>query len=316
MRAVIAADGIPVITDLPVPTPAPGEVLVRVHATAINRADLLQVGGRYPPPPGASEIIGLELAGEIAETGQRVMALVAGGGYADYASVPAGQLMPMPSGMSYTHAAAIPEAFLTAWSNMVEIAGLRRGETVLIHAGASGVGLAATQIARAMRATVYVTASSGKHDMCLDAGAALAIDYRSENFADRIQSVEADGAGVDVIVDLVGAPYWDDNLRVIRNWGRIVYVGLQGGSEKTINLSHLMQKRLGLFGSTLRNRTVAEKAALVGRFREWAEPRFESGELRPNVWRVMPIGEVREAHEIMRRNENAGKIILELTGAG
>jgi NADPH:quinone reductase-like Zn-dependent oxidoreductase len=193
---------------------------------------------------------------------------------------------------------------------MVEIAGLKVAERVLIHAGASGVGLSATQIAKVIGATVIVTASAGKHDICREAGADLTIDYKSENFAERIL---ADFSGVHVIVDMVGAPYWDDNMRVIEKWGRLVFIGLQGGGMKEINFGVIMQKRLSIMGSTLRNRTDERKSSLVRNFRTWSAPHFDSGALRPNVWKVLPLDQVAQAHDLMKSNANAGKIVLKVT---
>ncbi|PJF41697.1 MAG: NAD(P)H-quinone oxidoreductase [Chloroflexi bacterium] len=318
MRAVIAQDKKPTIVELPDLSPSAGELLVQVKATALNRADLLQVQGNYPPPAGAPEILGLEFAGEIIAVGdgvrdytigQRVMALVAGGGYAEQAVVPAAHTMPIPDYLSYEEAAAIPEAFLTAFSNMVEIGRLKAGETVLIHAGASGVGLAAIQIAKVIGATVVVTTSAAKHGICREYGADITIDYKSENFAERLL---AENIGVDLIIEHVGAPYWNDNMRVLNLWGRVVYIGLLGGALTEVNLSDIMRKRLSIMGSTLRNRTFDEKAGLISRFWEWAQPHFESGTLKPTVWRTMPLDDVVEAHELMASNANAGKIVLTL----
>jgi putative PIG3 family NAD(P)H quinone oxidoreductase len=318
MRAVVARDNQPVIVNLPDLTPNAGEVLIGVKATALNRADILQVMGHYPPPEGSPETLGLELAGEVIglgagvdqfKVGDRVMALVGGGGYAEQAVINAQHVMPIPARFSYEEAAAIPEAFLTAYSNMVEIAGLQSGERVLIHAGASGVGLSATQIAKVIRATVIVTASAGKHDICREAGADMVIDYKSENFAERIL---ADYSGVHVIVDMVGAPYWDDNMRVIEKWGRLVFIGLQGGGVKEINFGVIMQKRLSIMGSTLRNRTDERKSSLIRNFKTWSAPHFDSGALRPNVWKIMPLDEVAQAHDLMKSNANAGKIVLKV----
>jgi tumor protein p53-inducible protein 3 len=316
MRAVIARNNRPELVELTDPEPATDELLVHVRATALNRADLLQVAGNYPPPPGAPATLGLEFAGEIIATGadvtafqpgQRVMALVAGGGYAEKAVVKAAHAMPVPDHLSDEEAAAIPEAFLTAYSNMVEIGGLQNGERVLIHAGASGVGLAAAQIARAMGAEPIVTASAAKHDICRQAGAVMTIDYRTENFADRILERYS---GVHLVIDMVGAPYWDDNLRVLEKWGGLVFVGLMGGSRKEINLGDIMAKRLRIMGSTLRNRSDERKAELIASFSRWALPRFAEGVLRPNVWRIMPLAEVAQAHILMQENANAGKIVL------
>jgi len=312
MRAVLAQDHKPVLVDLPQPQAQADELLIAVKATALNRADLLQVAGSYPPPPGAPDTLGMELAGEVVavgarasgfSVGDRVMALVGGGGYADFATAPAAHCMPIPARLSYSEAAAIPEAFLTAYNNMVEIGGLIATDTVLIHAGASGVGLAAIQIAKLIGATVIVTASAGKHQICLEHGADRAIDYKTQNFADMLE-------GVDLIIDFIGAAYWDDNLRVLNKWGRLVFVGLMGGAVKEVNFAQIMKKRLTISGSTLRDRSYERKSTLVARFWQWAMPHFERGTLKPTVWRALPLEQVATAHELMRENQNAGKIVL------
>lgn len=316
MKAVFAENKQPVVKDAPPPTPATDELLVAVKSTAINRADLMQVAGSYPPPPGAPEVLGLEFAGEVVEVGanvdtfsvgDRVMALVAGGSYAEQAIVKSSHAMPVPDTLDIIDAGAVPEAFLTAYSNMVEIGGLSAGETVLIHAGASGVGLAAVQLAKAIGATVIVTASAPKHDICLEYGADVCIDYKTQNFADVILE-ERDG--VDLVVEMVGAPYWDDNVRVLKKWGRLVFIGLLGGAVKEVNFGEIMGKRLTVSGATLRNRTDERKTALIANFWQFAEARFVSGELRPTVWKTLPLDEVAQAHQLMRESANAGKIVL------
>jgi putative PIG3 family NAD(P)H quinone oxidoreductase len=314
MRAVIAKNQQPVIETIPDPEPKANELLVGVKATALNRADLLQVQGNYNPPPGWPDTLGLEFAGEVIgmgadvknfSIGDRVMALVGGGGYAEKATVPAEHAMPIPDGFSYEQAAAIPEVFLTAYSNMVEIGGLLATDTVLIHAGASGVGLACIQIAKIIGSHIIVTASEGKHDICKQYGADEAIDYKQYNFGDVIGADK-----VDLIIDFIGAPYWDSNVHVLNKWGRLVYVGMMGGAVKEVNLSVIMRKRLTVTGSTLRDRTYERKAGLIGRFWKWAEPHFISGSLQPVIWKTYPLEQVAEAHQQMRQNENAGKIIL------
>ena len=318
MRAVLAQDKKPTILDIPQPEPQPGDLLIKVKATALNRADLLQVQGVYPPPPDAPETLGMELAGEVVEVGDgvtgykvgdRVMSLVGGGGYAEYALAPAEHSMPVPENLSDEEAAAIPEAFLTAYSNMLEIGGLLAEERVLIHAGGSGVGLAAIQIARQINAHVIATASAGKHDVCTAHGAQQMIDYKSQNFADVILT---DSDGVDLVIDFVGAAYWEDNVRVLKKWGRLVFIGLMGGATHEVNFGQIMRKRLTVTGSTMRDRTYERKAGLVGRFWKWAEPLFTTGALKPTVWRSLPLEQVAEAHQLMGDNQNAGKIILTL----
>lgn len=317
MRAVIAQDKKPVIVDLPQPVPNERELLVKVSATALNRADLMQVAGHYPPPPGAPDTLGLEFAGEVVATGSaepaippgtRVMALVGGGGYAEYAIVPEAHALVVPDALTDIEAAATMEAFLTAYSNMFDLGRLQTGETVLIHAGASGVGLAAIQMARAIGATVIVTASAGKHEICTQYGADMCIDYKSENFADRIETIYPDG--VDLVLEMVGAPYWDDNVRVLKKWGRLVFIGLMGGRKAEVDFGQIMGKRLSVMGSTLRNRTFARKTDLIARFGQWALPMFRDGALKPTVWQSMPLEQVAEAHALMQSNTNAGKIVL------
>lgn len=317
MKAVIAQDKQTIIVELPIPQPQEGELLVRVATTALNRADLLQVAGNYPPPSGSPDTLGLEFAGTVEAigagvtrfaVGDRVMALVGGGGYATYALVHEAHAMPIPDNLTLIEAGAVVEAYLTAYSNMVELGELQQGETVLIHAGASGVGLAACQIARAIGATTLVTASASKHAVCLEHGASLCMDYRTEDFVERVLSHSPDG--VQLVVDMVGAPYWNKNVSVLQEWGRIVFIGLQGGATTEVNFGQIMAKRLTVRGSTLRNRTHERKAGLIARFSAWGLPRLASGELKPNVWKVMPMSAVAEAHDLMRNNQNTGKIIL------
>lgn len=316
MRAVLTQDQKPVLADLPDPIPQPDELLIRVKAAALNRADLLQVAGMYPPPAGAPDTLGMELAGEVIgmgkevkdfKVGDRVMSLVGGGGYAEFATAPAAHTMPIPHNLSFEQAAAIPEAFLTAYNNMLEIGGLVAGETVLIHAAASGVGLAAIQIAKVIDAHVIGTASGGKHAICREHGADRMIDYRTENFADVIL---ADSEGVEMVIDLIGAPYWEDNLRVLKKWGRLVFIGLMGGRTKEVDFGVIMRKRLTITGSTMRDRSYARKASLIGRFWKWAEPLFRTGQLKPTIWKTLPLEQVEEAHHLMQTNQNTGKIVL------
>ena len=319
MRAVIAQDHQPVIVEVAEPTVGVEDVLIRVKATALNRADLLQVRGMYPPPEGAPQTLGLELAGEVIgkgeavrgfKIGDRVMALVAGGGYAEKAAVHSRHVLRVPHNLIDAEAAAIPEAFITAYSALIELGHLQAGERVLIHAGASGVGLAATQMAKALGATVIVTASAKKHDFCRAMGADVCIDYQTEDFAERLQA--AYPSGVNLVLDMVGAPYWEGNMRVLAKWGRLVFIGTQGGATHEVNFGQIMAKRLTITGATLRNRESNRKTALIQSFSAWALPLLESGVLQPNVWRIMRLDEVAAAHALMASNANAGKIVLTL----
>ena len=319
---VITAYGAPdvlTIENVPDPVPQPNEVVIEVAATALNRADLLQRMGRYNPPPGAPVYPGLEVSGRIIALGNqakqyaigdRVMALLAGGGYAEQVAVDEGTVMPIPASLSYREAAAIPEAWLTAYSNMIQIGQLQRGECVLIHAGASGVGTAAIQLAKWAGATVFTTASAGKLAALQALGADHTIDYRLEKFADRILDITKN-QGVNVIIDFIGAPYWDENLRVLALWGRLVFVGLMGGNTVTANLSILMAKKLSLHGSTLRDRTLAQKADLVSSFSRTILPEFEAGQFRPVLdERTFTLEQMADSHRYMESNQNIGKIVV------
>src|SRR6266498_3508222 len=288
--------------DAPDPQPGADELLVRVHATAVNRADLLQRRGGYAPPPGASPILGLELAGEVVQpvgewrTGDRVMAVVTGGGYAEVAAVPAGLAMRIPERFSYQEAAAIPEAFLTAYLNLFTLGRLQPGEVALIHAGASGVGTAAIQLAHAAGARAIVTAGSDeKLALCRELGAELAINYRSESFADRVQAATG-GRGADVVLDFIGAPYWDSNMAALALGGRLMLIGFLGDSRGQLDLGTIMGKSLTIAGTTLRRTPLPQKRALTQAFAEFALPRFARGELRPVTDRVMPLAQAAEAH--------------------
>jgi tumor protein p53-inducible protein 3 len=304
--------------DAPDPQPGPDDLLVRVHATAVNRADLLQRRGGYAPPPGASPILGLELAGEVVQpagewrSGDRVMAVVTGGGYAELAVVPAGMAMRIPEHFSYQEAAAIPEAFLTAYLNMFTLGRLQPGEAVLIHAGASGVGTAAIQLARAAGARAIATAGSDeKLALCRELGAELAINYRTESFVERAQAATG-GRGVDVVLDFIGAPYWESNLAALGLGGRLMLIGFLGGSQGQLDLGMLMGKSLAVASTTLRRTPLPQKVALTKAFSEFALPRFERGELRPVIDRVIAIAQAAEAHRVLEANSNAGKVVLEV----
>ncbi|HEY3228631.1 MAG TPA: NAD(P)H-quinone oxidoreductase [Roseiflexaceae bacterium] len=302
--------------EAPDPEPAAGELLVRVRATAANRADLLQRRGAYPPPAGASPILGLELAGEVRSgaggwrPGDRVMAVVTGGGYAELATVPAGMAIRIPDHLSFEEAAAIPEAFLTAFLNLFTLGRLQGGESVLIHAGASGVGTAAIQLARAAGARVLITAGSDeKLARCRELGAEVAIHYKRESFRERVAEATA-GRGVNLILDFVGAPYWDDNLASLAIDGRLASIGTLGGSRGPIDIGPIHAKRLTIVGAALRRFPPPQKTALAEAFATFALPRFESGELRPVVDSVYPLAQAAEAHRYMESNSNTGKIVL------
>ena len=292
------------------PVPREGEVLVRVAASGVNRADLLQIAGRYPPPPGEPEIIGLELSGTTDATGAAVCALVAGGGHAQYVAAPAGQLFPAPAGPDLVTAAGIPEAFLTAFVNLVIEAHLARGERLLVHAGASGVGLAAIQLGRLVGARVAATTRTSEKLAALErAGAELAIDTGRHAFAEQIEGRWGRDA-VDVVLDPIGAPSLSGDLRVLATGGRVVFIATMAGARAEIDLAVVMRKRVRLVGSTLRARSRAEKGEIVARFRREILPAFASGELRAPVDSVFPVDRAAEAFQRMRDNRNVGKILI------
>jgi putative PIG3 family NAD(P)H quinone oxidoreductase len=304
--------------DAPDPQPAEGELLVRVHATSANRADTLQRRGNYPPPEGASPILGLELAGEVVEgvgewqPGDRVMAVVAGGGYAELAAVPAGMAIRIPERLSFEQAAAIPEAFLTAFLNLFTLGQLKGGERVLIHAGASGVGTAAIQLARTAGAHVLTTAGSDEKLMrCRELGAQQTINYKRESFRERVAEATG-GRGVDLILDFVGAPYWDDNLASLALDGRLALIGFLGGSRAQLDLGPILGKRLHVFGTTLRRTPMPQKVALTDAFAAFALARFDNGELQPVIDSTLPLEEAAEAHRLMESNNTTGKIVLRM----
>ncbi len=304
------------VGDADEPQPSSGELLVRVKATALNRADLLQRRGGYAPPPGASPILGLELAGEVAkaagdwQVGDRVMALVTGGSYAEYATVPLETAMPIPEVLDFEQAAAIPEAFLTAYLNLFVLSSLRSGESVLVHAGGSGVGSAAIQLARSAGARVFTTASSGeKLAHCQELGANVMINYKAESFLERVRT-ETDNEGVDVILDFVGAPYWNDNLAALAQGGRLLQIGLMGGVSGNLSIAPIMAKNLTISGTTLRRTPLTQKATLVQAFTEFGLQRLTSGEIKPVIDRVFPFEEAEAAHQYMESNSNFGKIVL------
>jgi putative PIG3 family NAD(P)H quinone oxidoreductase len=315
MRAIIVnPDHTLSIADVPPPSLGPHDLRIRVHATAVNRADLLQRAGHYPPPPGASQILGLECAGVVAEVaadvrgwsvGDRVMALLAGGGYAEEVVVDAGSAMHVPDALSDDEAAALPEVFLTAFLNIFMLARLRAGESVLIHGGGSGVGTAATTLAKLAGARVLVTAGSAeKCAQCVAHGADVAIDYRTEDFVERAR-------GVNVILDHIGAPYLPRDLEALALDGRVVIIGSMGGERTaTIDVSQLLGKRAQILGSTLRSRPPAEKARIVAAFLEQFGADLEAGRVRPVIDTVLPLDRADEAHRRMDASEHFGKVVL------
>ena len=306
------------ITD---PIPGADQLLVRVRATALNRADTLQRQGLYPPPPGESDVLGLELAGEVeavgsavrnVHVGDRVFGLVGGGGYAEKAVLDARMAMPVPSGWSFAEAASVPEVFFTAQETLFTLAQLRAGETVLIHAGASGVGTAGIQMARETEANVLVTAGSAeKIARCIELGAAAGCNYKERGFADWVHE-RTDGHGVDVIEDFIGAAYWDDNLKSLAPDGRLVLVGFMGGTKAETNLGLILMKRLRIFGSILRSRPLADKIDIMHRFRADWLPLLEAGRIKPIIDRSFRLHEAADAHRYMEANKNVGKIILDV----
>lgn len=300
-------------------TPAPGEVLIKVTAAGVNRADLLQAAGKYPPPPGASDIIGLEVSGTIEavgdgvthwSSGQQVCALLAGGGYAEYVAVPAGQLLPIPDGVELAHAAALPEVACTVWSNLVMTAGLRASQLLLVHGGASGIGTHAIQVARALNCRVAVTAGSrNKLDLCAELGAEITIDYRNEDFVDVVRSA----GGADVILDIMGAAYLDRNIDALADDGRLVIIGMQGGAKAELNIGKLLAKRGGVIATALRARPVGGpggKSDIVSRVIEDVWPMVADGLVRPVIGAEFPMAEAQAAHELLESGDVAGKVLL------
>jgi len=300
------------LAEMAPPTPARGEVLIRVAASGVNRADLSQIAGRYPPPPGEPDHLGLEVSGTLEETGAAVCALLAGGGHAEYVAAPAGQVFPTPASGSLdpVSAAGIPEAFLTAFVNLIVEGGLERDATVLVHAGASGVGLASIQVAKRAGARIAATTRSTDKLKALETvGADLAIDTGRQDFVAEIERRWGRDA-VDVVLDPVGATSFAGDLRVLRTGGRIVILATMSGSEAGLDLALLMRKRARIVGSTLRARSRAEKAAIVARFKDEMLPGFASGALRVVVDAVFPAARAGEAFQRMRENRNVGKILI------
>lgn len=305
-------------TEVPDPVPGPGEVLVDVLASAVNRADLLQRAGHYDPPPGASPYPGLECSGRVAalgpgvstwRVGDEVCALLSGGGYAQKVAVPAGQLLPVPANVDVVDAAGLPEVACTVWANLIGVARLRAGETLLVHGGGSGIGTFAIQFAHALDVRVLTTARSGKHGALTRLGADLCIDYTTTEF-ERAVSQATGGRGVDVILDIQGASYLARNIEALAAGGRLVVIGLQGGSSAQLNLGALMSKRGSVAATALRARPAAEKAAIVSGVREQVWPLIEAGTILPVVDRRVPMAQAAQAHELVSRNDHVGKVLL------
>ncbi len=300
----------------PVPVPGAGEVLVRVRAAGVNRPDVLQRLGLYPMPPGTPSILGLEIAGEVVtaggrwRVGDRVCALVAGGGYAEYCAAPAVQCLPVPAGMSFTDAAGLPETYFTVWSNLFERGRASAGETVLVHGGTSGIGVTAILLAKARGLTVIVTAGSpAKCDAARALGADHAIDYKTQDFVAAVSQITA-GRGVDVVLDMVGGDYLARNMKCLADDGRHISIAFQRGPVAEVNLSDVMRRRLTLTGSTLRPRSVAFKAALAAALEAEVWPLFAAGKLRAVTDKVFPLAEAADAHRRMEAGDHVGKIIL------
>ncbi|AIY19337.1 zinc-binding dehydrogenase [Pimelobacter simplex] len=323
MRAVTqTAPGGPetlVVSELPDPVPGPGEILVDVAATAVNRADLLQRQGFYPPPPGASDVIGLECSGTVAALGEgvtgwavgdAVCALLAGGGYASRVVVPAGQVMPVPDGIDLVTAAALPEVACTVWSNVFMVAALRPDEVFLVHGGGGGIGTFAIQLAAASGARVFTTAGSAdKLERCRELGAEVAINYRDDDFVDVVRTA-TDGAGADVVLDNMGAKYLGRNVDVLADEGRLVIIGMQGGSKGELDIGRLLSKRGAVIATALRSRPVESKARICASVVEHVWPLVADGQVRPVVSAVLPLDEVAEAHRLIESGEAVGKVLL------
>ena len=322
MRAIVNESGDLAWRDVPEVSAGAGEVVIDVHAAGVNRADLLQAAGKYPPPPGASEILGLEVAGVISDVsagvsnivvGQPVCALLSGGGYAERVVVPARQVLPIPQGVAMEDAAGLPEAACTVWSNLVMAAHLQAGEFVLVHGGASGIGTHAIQVATALGARVAVTAgSSAKLQLCRDLGAEVTISYQDDDFVDRVRA-DTEGRGADVILDLMGASYLDRNVTALATDGRLVIIGMQGGVKAELNIAALIGKRLTVLGTALRGRPVdgpRGKGPIVDAVVESVWPMIATGAVRPVIGARFPIEAAAQAHRALESGETFGKVLL------
>ena len=307
------------LTTQPVPTPAADEVLIRVAAAGVNRPDCLQRRGVYPPPPGASDLPGLEVAGVIVAVGdevktftigEAVCALLAGGGYAEYCSAPAVQCLPVPEGMSLSDAAAIPETFFTVWTNVFELGQLQAGESLLVHGGASGIGTTAIQLAKALGAEIYATAGSAeKTRLCEQLGATRAVNYHNDDFLEVIKPL-TNKKGIDVVFDIVGGSYLEQNIKLLATGGRLVVIGILGGAKGTLNLGLVLSKKLTVTGSTLRARPAEAKGKIAEALHEQVWPLLNSGVVKPILHDSLPLKDAAKAHELMEANNTAGKLVL------
>ena len=304
----------------PAPAPKPDEVLIRVQAAGVNRPDVSQRQGSYPPPPGASPILGLEVAGEVVAAGEqvtqwkvgdRVCALTNGGGYAEYCVAPAPQCLPWPNGYDAVRAAALPETFFTVWANLFQMGRLARGETALVHGGSGGIGVTAIQLAHEFGARVFVTAGSAeKCAACLKLGADAAINYREQDFTAEVKTL-TEGRGVNVILDMVGAPYMTRNIRCLAMDGRLVMIAfLQGSKVQELDFVQVMVRRLTITGSTMRPRSTAQKGAIARELREKVWPALDAGRCAPVIHATFPLGQAAEAHRLMESSQHIGKIML------
>jgi len=323
MRAVVVTGpGGPEVLrweEVPDAVAGPGEVLVDVVASAVNRADLMQRQGHYDPPPGASAYLGLECSGRVAALGEgvagwgagdEVCALLSGGGYAEKVAVPVGQLLPVPDGVDLVSAAGLPEVACTVWSNVFMLAGLRPGETLLVHGGSSGIGTMAIQLARQVGARVAVTAgSAAKLDACRDLGAQILVNYRDKDFVEVVRGA-TDGRGADVVLDNMGAKYLARNVEVLAPNGRLVVIGLQGGTTAELDLAALLRKRAAVLATSLRSRPAEEKAAIVASVRENVWPLVAGGTVRPVIDRTFPMAAAAEAHRLVEASTHVGKVLL------
>jgi NADPH2:quinone reductase len=325
MRAIeITQPGPPDVLKLcerPMPQPKAGEVLIKVHAAGVNRPDVLQRTGNYPVPPGASDLPGLEIAGEIVggdlagtglRLGEMVCALVQGGGYAEYCTAPAPLCLPIPAGLTPLQAASLPETFFTVWSNVFDRAALAEGETLLIQGGTSGIGVSAIQLAAALGHRVFATAGSDdKCRACEALGAERGINYRTEEFSDVVKAATG-GKGVDVILDMVGGDYVPREIACLADDGRLVFIALLGGGKSTVSLGQILLRRLTVTGSTLRPRPVAFKAAIAAKLRERVWPLIGSGAIKPVIYKTYPLEQAAQAHALMEAGAHVGKIVLEV----